>query len=151
MSKTFFICCAAPSKLRRAAVSASATTKLMPKAFWCLVGKRFAHQRFADSLESIRANRFAEKYLFLKHLARFARIASSLRFALKFARFASNPRCYSLFWNVDSQIANWFAQIGPLSFGVYLYLLLLWKAELIRKYVSLSVMPFGRPIYVANL
>ena len=27
-----------------------------------LVGKRFAHQRFADSRKSIRANRFAKKY-----------------------------------------------------------------------------------------
>ena len=48
-------------------------------------------RRFAriDSRESIRPNS-----LFLKHLARFARIASSLRFVFKFAGFASNPRCY---------------------------------------------------------
>ena len=46
-----------------------------------LVGRRFAHPRFADSRESIRANRFTKK----GHLARFVRIASSLRFAFKFA------------------------------------------------------------------
>ena len=40
---------------------------------------------------------------FLKHLARFARIPASLRFALKFAWFASSPRCHPIFWKVDSQ------------------------------------------------
>ena len=43
-----------------------------------LVGKRFAHQRFTDSRESIR-----NKNLFLKFGQ--VRIASSLRFALTFA------------------------------------------------------------------
>ena len=55
------------------------------------------------NVSQIRANRFARidlresirnKKLFLKHLVRFARIVSSLRFALKFAWFASSPRCY---------------------------------------------------------
>ena len=79
--------------------------------------------------------RFANNKNKLKHLARFARIASSLRFALKFAWFASSPRYYPIFWKVDSQkegffeeridsqrifsirvrIANRFARIGPLS------------------------------------
>ena len=80
------------------------------------VGRRFAHQRFADSHESIR-----KKYLFSKHLARFARITSSLRFALKFARFASNPRCYPIFGRSIRKTKrffrseNRFARIGPLS------------------------------------
>ena len=47
-----------------------------------LVGRRFPHQHFADSRESIRRKK---RNLFLKYLARFARIASSLRFAFKFA------------------------------------------------------------------
>ena len=86
-----------------------------------LVGRRFAHQRFADSRKSIRANRFAKKDLCSKHLARFARIASSLRFALTFAWFASRPRCYptqflegrfakTMFLRSETR----FAQIGPL-------------------------------------
>ena len=58
------------------------------------MGRQFAHQLFADSRESICAKRFAKRNLFLKRLARFAPIASSLRFTLKFAGFASFPRCY---------------------------------------------------------
>ena len=45
-----------------------------------LVAKRFATQRFADSRESTRT-----KKTILKHLARFARITFSLRFAFQFA------------------------------------------------------------------
>ena len=84
-----------------------------------LVGRRFAHQRFADSRELIRANRFKKKNLFLKHLARFARIASSLRFAFKFAWFASFPRCYpfsgrSIRKRTFFRSKNRFARIDPL-------------------------------------
>ena len=50
----------------------------------------------------------------------FAGIASSLRFALKFAWFASSPRCYPVFLEGRfaklrrARIANRFARIGPL-------------------------------------
>ena len=67
------------------------------------MGRRFAHQCFPDSSESIRANRFAKDTYFLSTWPAFARIASSLRFALRFVRFASNSRCYPIFWKVDSQ------------------------------------------------
>ena len=69
-----------------------------------LVGKRFAHQRFADSRESIR-----RKMPTFEALGQIC--MSSLRFALKFARFASNPRCYPIFWKVDSQKVSFFFEV----------------------------------------
>ena len=52
------------------------------------MGRRFAHQ----CVKSIRANRFATITLFLKHLPRFARIASSLRFSHSSSRDSGPTR-----------------------------------------------------------
>ena len=88
-----------------------ASAKIWPfsATFRHSMGKRFAHQRFADSRESVRANRFAKQSPFLKRLARFTRIASSLRFALKFAWFKLASK--------KIRNENRFARIGPLSSG----------------------------------
>ena len=89
----------------------------------CEIGRRFAHQRFADSRESIR-----RKKTIFEALGQIR--AKRVWFALKFAWFASNPRCYPIFGRLirkkevsskresirrdirDS--ANWFARIGRL-------------------------------------
>ena len=87
------------------------------KRYKTLVGRRFAHQCFADSRDS-----FATKTVFLKHLARFARIgsSSSLRFALKRAH-DSHPILAAIHF-LEGRFAkqrffrseNRFARIGPL-------------------------------------
>ena len=69
-----------------------------------LVGRQFAHQRFADSHD----------------LARFARIASSLRFASMIEIRAIQSSLLSQFWKVDSpkivflRSESRFVRIGPI-------------------------------------
>ena len=83
------------------------------------MGRRFAHQRFADSRESIRTKNPIFEAL---GQIRENRVFSPIRIQIRVIRVQSS--LLSIFWKVDApkegffRSANRFARIGPLSTAI---------------------------------